>query len=391
MILPHPQAVNAEAFSSRSSGRLRDIRPRRPPPYENEIHGRDHRTHQAILSWSEEDRQDSRAIAEANRNVAVLTAKDSWVGSEAESILAALPKSGTWVPTWIARVSGHPARAILLSWILDLFNDGQECDEKGNRLCRARAIDDAGRRWWRATRRRVVEETLLDAAAADRARHSLVKHGFIQVDSSSAGLLIRPCAEKLAQEYYRLTQDPEVLDELRHFSDHIEWFGSHTRTRATQPGVAGNEVHDALMILCERRPGPALVLAHILHWHGASESGNFRARVLRRGNLWMARSWRQLQANPGGDAASLAGCIDWLSERAFVVAEKDRWRWLSGRDHGRPTLHVRPNPAAIATSLKQRTDEILRVIQRKRQYLSPQDQGVHHAEAAALQNPNEQK
>ena len=341
--------------------RLRRIRPRRPDPYDNEIHGRD--PGDGIVR-SADDWQDSRVIAFENRHYDCPPASDRWFESEAANLLAQLPRSRLWVPVWVAQSTGHPARTILLSWLLQLFSEGRKADDNGNRLCRARAIDPSGSRWWQTTRNLIARETLLDIAAADRARHSLVKGGFIESVSRPGGLLLRPLVRGLAKAYWELTDDTEVLDELKHLSAEAEWFGSHTRVR-TAIATDGTALDDAVMVICDRRPGPALVLSNVLYWHGRNVDGRSRARITRNGHLWIARSWRQLSANPGGDPGAMARYVRWLSDKAFLIAESRRWRWQSSRDRGRPTLHLRPNCEGIINALNRRWEEIKHLVDRK--------------------------
>lgn len=350
--------------------RSRQLSPRRPDPYDNEIHGRDRPSDWAEFSTDPDDWRDSYAIVRDNETYDIPPAVDRWFESDAARRLAELPKHQRWVPVWVARAAGHPARAILLSWLLSLFSEGRGADDNGKTVCRARAIDLTGTRWWRTTRRQLLEETLLEEAAADRARYALVKRRLIECDSRSDGLLVRPLLRGLAEEFHRLTEDDEVLDELKHLTAQEEWFGSHTRVRA-EAALHGTAVHDVIMIICEHHPGPALVLSHVLHWHGLTSDGKSRARITRQGQLWMARSGRQLALNPGGDAAAMARHVRWLAQHSLVVAEPRRWRWLSARDRGRPTLHLRPDPHGIAAALTCRAKEIDQWIARRSAHLKP--------------------
>lgn len=118
----------------------------------------------------------------------------------------------------------------------------------------------------------------------------------------------------------------------------------------------------ALMILCDREPGPAMVLAHVLYCFGINNRGQSRARITRREKLWLAASLRQLREHPGGDVSAIARYVHWLTDRGYLESEPNRWCYKKGRDHGRPTLHVRPRPKALGKKLKRRRKEILKAI-----------------------------
>ncbi len=350
--------------------RRNPLLPRQADGYDNELHGWDDPLAMDGNPWADEDRLDSYTIIGRNKKFAIPPAADTWHDSHAAIELAALPKSGVWVPWWVSRIARHPARAVFLSWLLHLFDAGAPKNEKYAPLCRSRAIDENGNRWWRTTRRRIVAETLLEESAADRARVWLEKHGLIFCDSSSSGLSLRPSAKSLMEGYFSLTKDAEVEDELKIHGGDIGWFGSHTqqRVKETSKGVF---VHDALMILCDHKPGPALLLADTLYWHNLNKTGESRARITRRGKLWVARSRRCLSENIGGDPDALAGYVQWLADRGYLVAEPKRWMFQRKRDHGRPTLHLRPCPRLIGEALTSRKAEIERVIQLKQTFLSP--------------------
>ena len=130
----------------------------------------------------------------------------------------------------------------------------------------------------------------------------------------------------------------------------------------------GTFIHDALMILCDHQPGPALVLAQVLFWFGINNEGRSRARITRRGKLWIAKSLRHFRAELGGDANAIAGYVRWLTERGYLESEPNRWCYKQGRDRGRPTLHVRPRPKAIEKELKRRRKEIRKAIELKNNY-----------------------
>ena len=357
MLMSRRRDVNDVAHQALVAVQRRNIKPRTPDPYDNEQHGYDRIGDVARLATSPEDFLDSYALALRHKQLAVPPASNPWFQTDAARKLAEMPKHKVWVPTWVTLAAGHPARATLLSWLLSCFSACKESDQDGLPLCRARCLDESERRWWRATRKQIVDETLLDDAAADRARRALVRHGFIEVISQSRGLLLRPLFRPVAEAFYKRSGDDEVLDELKNVPDDFEWFGSHSRVRS-ELARHGTELDAALMIICERRPGPALVLAHVLYWHGQSADGRSRARVLRDSHLWIARSQRQLASNPGGDPSAMSRYVQWLSDHSLLVAESRRWRWLSARDQGQPTLHLRPNPSGIEAALARHAAEI---------------------------------
>jgi hypothetical protein len=208
---------------------------------------------------------------------------------------------------------------------------------------------------------------MLSVHAGDRARKALVRMGLIEVSESDSGLIIRPNGRALIEAYYSLTKDPKVEDELKHMCEKQQWLGSQTREAAEQNAI-GTHIDDALMILCDGKPGPALVLAQVLFWFGINKEGRSRARIIRDGKLWVALSLRQLRAQLGGDANAIAGYVRWLTERGYLESEPNRWCYKQGRDRGRPTLHVRPRPAAIEKELKRRKKEILTAIELKNNF-----------------------
>ena len=350
--------------------RRKRLLPRKPDDYDNELHGWDDPIAVDDYPWADEDCLDSYTIFKQNAKYAVPPAADTWHDSPAATQLAAMSKCGVWIPQWIATLAQHPARAFLLSWLLSLFEAGVPKNKKDVPLCRARAIDENGNRWWRTTRRRIVAETLLEESAADRARVWLEKHNLIFCDSSNSGLFLQPSAKSLMEGYYRLTDDAEVEDELKNLSGEVGWFGCHTQQRA-KLASKGVFVHDALLILCDHKPGPALVLADALYWHSLNKEGESRARITRHGKLWVARSQRDFSNSIGGDRAALAGYVQWLTDRGYLVVEPTRWAFDRKRDYGRPTLHLRPCPRRIGEALTSRQAEIVRAIQLKQSFLSP--------------------
>ncbi len=260
--------------------RRKPLLPRQADVYDNELHGWDDPLALDGTPWADEDRLDSCTIIDRNAKVAIPSATDTWHDSHAALELAALPKSGVWVPWWISKITRHPARALFLSWLLHLFDACVPKNDKDAPLCRARAIDQDGHRWWQTTRRQIVAETLLAEKAADRARSWLEQHDLIFCDSNQRGLFLRPVAKSLMEGYYSLTGDVEVEDELKNLTDEVGWFGCHTQRRA-KLSANGVFVHDALLIICDHKPGPALVLADTLYWHSLNKTGQSRARITR--------------------------------------------------------------------------------------------------------------
>jgi hypothetical protein len=347
----------------------RRVRPRKPEDYDNRDYAPRHKAREGNVARTAEDSLDSYAIIRRNKKYAIPPAEDTWHDSGAAKQLAALPKSGMWVPAWVACVAKHPARAFVLSWVLRCFEEKVQNGDKVNPQCRAQALDEQGRHWWITTRARIAEETLLDTFSADRARKALSRYGLIEVISQNQRLRVRPLTRRLGEGYIHATagatMSGAIADELKHAEGDIDWFGSRTRI-AVESDRAGTRVHDALMVLCDYEPGPALVLAHALYWHGLNDEEESRARITRCNRLWIACSQRELSRFIGGHPAALSGYVRRLAEKGYIVAEPNRWVYKFDRDRGRPTLHLRPCPERIGRALEHRKAEIHRAIERKK-------------------------
>ncbi|MGE3407585.1 MAG: hypothetical protein AB7I37_12270 [Pirellulales bacterium] len=346
----------------------RNIRPRLPIAYVSEIDGWDDPAID-IGVGEDGDQIDSEAIISLNKSLPIPNATDSWIGSAAEAQLARFIRSGTWVPAWIAKVAGHPARAFVLSWLLERFGDSLTKDEDGISLPRARAQDDDGRLWWIATRQEIANATLLDFYSADRARRTLQRRELIDVEKRPNRLALRPNGRELSNAFVKLTKETSVVEHLKYNQANFEWVGSVACARSKDS--IGTWVHDAIMVICDRKPGPALLLSHVLYWHSLSRDKRSRARITRNNKLWIARSRRELADNPGGDQTALSKAVECLAKKGFVEAENDRWCYKRYRDRKQPTLHLRPCPAQIGVALSAHHNEIILAISEKRNWCTP--------------------
>lgn len=284
---------------------------------------------------------DSRSIWQANRNktLAELSAKDTWETSAAQEKLNSL-SVGLWIPAWVARVTAHPTRARILAWLLDRFDD---INSEINR-CRAYLTDESGDHWWPTSMAKIAIDTILGHKVEGSIRQ-LHKAGLIElVSQGSAGTLIRPLGKALILAYYKATSDEAAHDELKLADDGLQWHESSTHRRIWSTPCAGVRVSDAIMVICDRKPGPAALLSHIIYWHSKE-----RSRITRNGQLWCAKSTRNLATETGYSRGALDKWCKSLCVRGFLA--RDYWVWDRRTDYNQKTLHLRPVPCAIEQAL----------------------------------------
>lgn len=291
------------------------------------------------------DPVDSRSIARRNRAKPLedLVVQEPWEGSSAQQRLQTLPKSGLWIPAWVAHAAGHPARARLLAWLLAKFEDIDADTKK----CRARLLDEVGRRWWNASVSRVAAEVLLDRQAVERGLTKLGNSELIERQGSgSAGTYLRPLTKPLLRSFTQFSSDDSCVDELKLAADELEWYDSMGRSHVMRCGIPGVRVPDSLMIICQCQPGPALLLSHIIFWHSKS-----RSRIVRDGFLWCAKSLRMLEQELGHGRKAINGWCEWLVAHGLIAA--GYWVWDHRRDFDQKTLHLRPVPPAVERALEE--------------------------------------
>ena len=167
--------------------------------------------------------------------------------------------------------------------------------------------------------------------------------------------------------------DDDKLD----LSDHVDefplgWFESETRRRALNrhrridtrthrllPVALGTWASDRVFFACEKKAGPAWLLSQILWWFShrivGGENLGSRARIVRHGHLWIAKSPRQLRGETGLPVRSVRDYLDYLiNERSFLAA--DKWVYDRHRDRNQKTLHLRVVPDKLNDALT--SDEV---------------------------------
>lgn len=351
-----------------------------------------------------EDQSDSYEIIRRNRGKELDT-KDAWHKSMAYSELGPEQNhTGIWIPQWVGR-SIHNARlARLFSWILWWFDDEGTRSQMADRGCervslandggpaRARYFDKQRRRWLMASCRKLAHDVLMPRSTVARNLTELQERRLIEIQDGKMGrMLVRPRAVAVARAYYKVTNDRVALEEFGPpsyaYAQKLErwnngelqyepgWYESATREKAMnryrygrdgQKAVIciGTFVTDHIMLACQRKPGPAWVLSQILWWFSVDGGGLTRARITRRGYLWIAKSPRQLSQELGLDRKRVKDHLDYLIEdRGFLVREF--WPFKSRQSRGQKTLHLRPNPDRILEAIEEVSDEAFRISQER--------------------------
>lgn len=291
-----------------------------------------------------EDRRDSYEIAKANKGKPDLPL-DKWHLSPACYALSPEnANTGVWIPHWLAKLLPNPREARLMAWLLHLFDDAttssgtritapERLSDHEHRQCRARFVDVNRQRWWVGTDRGFAAELLLDRRTVKRVRESLVRKCLIDVEDSrevadqyygecrANGYLIRPRARELAKAIYEDTglevaHEEYVLCRNEHRAKKLamlidyrgsrqifrgrvpQWYDSHTRREMMdRRRHRGTYVTDAVMLICDRRAGPAYLFSQIL-WYFSLPSNQEsarpqpRTRIIRGKNHWVAKSPR---------------------------------------------------------------------------------------------------
>jgi len=285
---------------------------------------------------------DSRTIWLANRDkpLSKLKVADAWEESNAEKLLNQY-QDYLWLSAWLARVTKHPTRARLMAWLLGRF----ESINADSQHCRAYLMDEAGDRWWSTSMARIAKATLVRGDVTGPI-HQLEKLGLIEVHSRGRkGSLIRPLGKPMIRAYFAVSGDKAAEDELKQADDYLQWHESSTRKRIWGAGMPGVAVPDALMVICDHQPGPAALLAHVIYWHS-----NGRARIVRNGHLWCAKSTHTaLPRETGYSRGAIETWCEKLVERGFLAT--GHWILDRRQDMGRPTLHLRPVTTAIEKAL----------------------------------------
>jgi len=268
-------------------------------------------------------------------------------------------------------------------------------------LCRARARDEEGNRCLGTSLQDLRKDLNLSDQVIKRGLTWLIEEKIVAARTIGSGeykgrYLISLIAEGLARKYYHATADPVAFDEFLSdtptfnaypqqlqnlsspsngfgFDEECDdsprgWFESETRQRAMnrfpiydhrteshRPIARGTWVSDRVYFACEKKAGPAWLLSQILFWFDDRKKKDgkrqgSRARIVREGHLWIAKSHRELHSETGIPERSIRDYVKYLSEdRGFLV--KGKWVYDRKRDRNQKMLHLRRDPEKLNESL----------------------------------------
>lgn len=362
-----------------------------------------------------EDRRDSYEIAKANKGNPDLPL-DRWhLSSACNELSPENANTGVWIPHWLAKLLPNPREARLMAWLLHLFDDvttsrgtritaPERVSAHEGRQCRARFVDFNRQRWWVGTDRGFAAELLMDRKTVKRVRESLVKKCLVEVRDSrevvdqyhgecrANGYLIRPRARELGKAIYKATglevaHEEYVLCRNGHRSKQLamlidyrgsseifrgrvpQWYDSFTRQEMMdRRRHRGTYVTDAVMLLCDRRAGPAYLLSQIL-WYFAAPANQHngrpqpRTRIIRNGVHWVAKSPRAWARELGCSPSSIREWLVSLTKMGFIFTHQ--WQFKAKQCLGQTTLHVRPIADRIESALIDFDEEVYRIAEEK--------------------------
>jgi len=220
--------------------------------------------------------------------------------------------AGFWLPHWLLRGVGTPARALVLAdlaWWADPEPTGQRA--------RAGRVDAQGVAWVEASRGFLAARTRLPTSTVESVLAWLKAHELVLVGNvghGAAWLRINPTA--VARLYFEETQDEVAYTEfVAETASHPTWITSQTRQHAFHTAT-GTTLHASLAAVVKDLPA-ALVLSQLLFWFGDARK-HVKAEVRFNQELWWVTSAARLGKMFGMYPQQVRHILDRLESRGLV-------------------------------------------------------------------------